>query len=193
LSLEEEVMRKAKSKEKREIKHNEKKPVPKFDVDKKIAELKELEFICRLYRLYEIVRNHQEIWRKELKDDGFLKANYKIWIGQVKNLSLKIFNQIYGEEKIMTSDELTMGIMNKVTIPYQKALAEEMVVSKIEKAEKLPAGFIATVASWADNVEKLTSKRFYDLSVKYAVLEEIKKIGKLTGSYLKMVNNEILN
>lgn len=186
-------MRKAKAKEKREIKYNEKKPVPKFDVDKKIAELKELEFICRLYRLYEIVRNHQEIWRKELKDDGFLKANYKIWIGQVKNLSLKIFNQIYGEEKIMTSDELTMGIMNKVTIPYQKALAEEMVVSKIEKAEKLPAGFIATVASWADNVEKLTSKRFYDLSVKYAVLEEIKKIGKLTGSYLKMVNNEILN
>lgn len=186
-------MRKAKAKEKREIKHNEKKPVPKFDVDKKIAELKELEFICRLYRLYEIVRNHQNIWEEEIKNDGFLKANYKIWIGQVKNLSLKIFNQIYGEKKIMTSDELTMGIMNKVTIPYQKALAEEMVLSKVEKTEKLPAGFIATVASWADNVEKLTSKRFYDLSVKYAVLEEIKKIGKLTGSYLKMVNQEILN
>lgn len=39
----------------------------------------------------------------------------------------------------MNYDELTMGIMNKVTIPYQKALAEEMVLSKVEKTEKLPA------------------------------------------------------
>lgn len=186
-------MRTAKPKQKREIKINEKKPVPVFNVDKKAEELKELEFFCRLYRLYEIVRNHQEIWRKELKDDGFLKANYKIWIGQVKNLALEMFNKAYGEEKTMADDLMTREIMQKVTIPYQRALVEEMKLSKIEKQEKLPAGFIATVASWADNVEKITNKRFSDLAAKYNVLNEVVKIGALTGMYLKMVNNEILN
>src|SRR3712207_2756602 len=106
-------MRRAKPKEKREIKINEKKEIP---VIRDIQIPKELEnafvFTACMLEMKACLEEHREIWRKEFKNGGYLKANYKIALGRMINLC-DMLSKKYTENGIKMTDFARIKIIDR--------------------------------------------------------------------------------
>lgn len=181
-------MRKAKPKKKREIKINETKQVtPQKQPTQE--EIDSIEVSMHLLNLATVVEKHQNIWKNE--EDGYLNPYYAILIGRVKNLSRKIYDDVFDGKDEVNNDPWSKAIMVKTMMLCARAFGDPLPKSKDDIIQNLPAGFMGTLGAWASIIKELENKRLKYLLEKVEIFKEVNILIDCSEKYMKMVYQDI--
>ncbi|EFS20664.1 hypothetical protein FSBG_00161 [Fusobacterium gonidiaformans 3-1-5R] len=190
-------MRRAKPKEKREIKINEKKEIP---VIRDIQIPKELEnafiFTACMLEMKACLEEHREIWKKEFKNGGYLKANYKIALGRMINLC-DMLSKKYTENGIKMSDFARIKIIKMIESIHMeknirdKTRKETRVMSYEDEYFPEYKEFLNTIlAAWTYSMILFT--KLHHFIRKEKIEKEAKELSDKVILFMTMIDEEIV-
>ena len=184
-------MRTAKPKVKREIKVNKKKEIPIKKVKFIDEDIEKRKFLLEsIYRIYENMKIHKDIWTKEIKqNNGYLNPYYKMLMGRIIKLSEKLI-ATYISQDIQRTEISSFWIQKSVVALMQENISFKQ---SNKNKEKL----------WKDDSLPFDSEEFYNsLMVVWGVsiiiqekLKNIMRLDKIQKEMDEMINkiNKLLD
>ncbi|MBR8700266.1 hypothetical protein IX317_000612 [Fusobacterium sp. DD29] len=188
------MVRKIKPRKPREIKINETKKVKPAPIPSQ-AEVQELEARTHLMNLSVVTGKHKAIWDKEIKEhDGYLNPYYRGLIGRVKNLTDKLYEELYpdsDDDDVEVTPYISALMVNYVSV-CAPAFGNPIPESKDDRAQRLPAGFMGSISVWAKLISLLSDNRLYPYFIKRKKEEELAKIIDLSVKYMCYLARDIM-
>lgn len=188
-------MRKAKPKEKREIKINEKKKIEivKRPADEKIFATK---FATTLLNISIVCQKHKEVWDKEVKENqGYIKFDKLMLISKTRAIADKIFNNYFETEdegEDVESNLFYRDVIGKQTEKCLNGISENLILTLDDIKQRLPAGFMGTLGSWARMLKDLNTAKMRGIARKIEIDEkELNKLFDLSNKYMNWVYQDI--
>lgn len=188
-------MRKAKPKEKREIKINEKKiiEIVKKPADEKIFATK---FATTLLNISIVCQKHKEVWDKEVKENqGYIKFDKLMLITKTRAIADKIFNNYFETEdegEDVESNLFYRDVIEKQTEKCLNGISENLILTFDDIKQRLPAGFMGTLGSWARMLKDLNTAKMRGIARKIEIDEkELNKLFDLSNKYMNWVYQDI--
>lgn len=184
-------MRTVKPKVKREIKVNKKKEIPIKKVKFIDEDIEKRKFLLEsIYRIYENMKIHKDIWTKEIKqNNGYLNPYYKMLMGRIIKLSEKLI-ATYISQDIQRTEISSFWIQKSVVALMQENISFKQ---SNKNKEKL----------WKDDSLPFDSEEFYNsLMVVWGVsiiiqekLKNIMRLDKIQKEMDEMINkiNKLLD
>ena len=188
-------MRKAKKTEKREIKINEKKEIQviRKPTDEKLDATK---FATTLLNISIVCQKHKEVWDKEVKEhDGYIKFDKFMLISKTRAVADKIFNTYFEsdhEGEDVENNFFYRNIIGKQTEKCLNGISEKFILTLDDIKQRLPAGFMGTLGSWARMVKDLNTAKMRGIARKIGIDEkELSKLFDLSNKYMSWVYQDI--
>lgn len=188
-------MRKAKKTEKREIKINEKKEIEiiRKPIDEKLDATK---FATTLLNISIVCQKHKEVWDKEVKEhDGYIKFDKFMLISKTRAVADKIFNTYFEsdhEGEDVENNLFYRDVIGKQTEKYLNGISENLILTLDDIKQRLPAGFMGTLGSWARMVKDLNTAKMRGIARKIGIDEkELNKLFDLSNKYMNWVYQDI--
>ena len=188
-------MRKAKKTEKREIKINEKKEIEiiRKPIDEKLDATK---FATTLLNISIVCQKHKEVWDKEVKkNQGYIKFDKFMLISKTRAMADKIFNTYFESEdegEDVENNFFYRNIIGKQTEKCLNGISEKFILTLDDIKQRLPAGFMGTLGSWARMVKDLNTAKMKGIARKIGIDEkELNKLFDLSNKYMTWVYQDI--
>ena len=188
-------MRKAKKTEKREIKINEKKEIEiiRKPIDEKLEATK---FATTLLNISIVCKKHKEVWDKEIKENqGYIKFDKLMLISKTRAIADKIFNNYFESEdegEDVENNLFYRDVIGKQTEKCLNGISENLILTLDDIKQRLPAGFMGTLGSWARMVKDLNTAKMRGIARKIGIDEkELNKLFDLSNKYMNWVYQDI--
>lgn len=188
-------MRKAKKTEKREIKINEKKEIEiiRKPIDEKLEATK---FATTLLNISIVCQKHKEVWDKEVKENqGYIKFDKLMLISKTRAIADKIFNNYFESEdegEDVENNLFYRDVIGKQTEKCLNGISEKFILTLDDIKQRLPAGFMGTLGSWARMVKNLNTAKMRGIARKIGIDEkELNKLFDLSNKYMNWVYQDI--
>lgn len=188
-------MRKVKKTEKREIKINEKKEI---QVIRKLTDekLDATKFATTLLNISIVCQKHKEVWDKEVKEhDGYIKFDKFMLISKTRAVADKIFNTYFEsdhEGEDVENNLFYRDVIGKQTEKCLNGISEKLTLTLDDIKQRLPAGFMGTLGSWARMVKDLNTAKMRGIARKIGIDEkELSKLFDLSNKYMSWVYQDI--
>ena len=188
-------MRKVKKTEKREIKINEKKEIQviRKPTDEKLDATK---FATTLLNISIVCQKHKEVWDKEVKEhDGYIKFDKFMSISKTRAVADKIFNTYFEsdhEGEDVENNLFYRDVIGKQTEKCLNGISEKLTLTLDDIKQRLPAGFMGTLGSWARMVKDLNTAKMRGIARKIGIDEkELSKLFDLSNKYMSWVYQDI--
>ena len=188
-------MRKVKKTEKREIKINEKKEIQviRKPTDEKLDATK---FATTLLNISIVCQKHKEVWDKEVKEhDGYIKFDKFMLISKTRAVADKIFNTYFEsdyEGEDVENNLFYRDVIGKQTEKCLNGISEKLTLTLDDIKQRLLAGFMGTLGSWARMVKDLNTAKMRGIARKIGIDEkELSKLFDLSNKYMSWVYQDI--
>lgn len=181
-------MRSAKPKQKREIKINEPKEIKKYRKPQE-EDLNLITIRTNILNIATVVEKHRDVWNRE--EDGYLNPYYKMLLGQVINLAKKIYDEHFHGKDNVNDDPFSKRQIAESIAKCYPAFGTEPMLTPDDKIQRLPAGFMGTLGSWARMAKDLDTTKFRKIMDKLGIMEDMDKLFDVTNKYMQMVYRDI--
>ena len=153
-------------------------------------------FATTLLNISIVCQKHKEVWDKEVKENqGYIKFDKLMLISKTKAIADKIFNNYFesdDEGEDVENNLFYRDVIGKQTEKCLNGISENLILTLDDIKQRLPAGFMGTLGSWARMVKDLNTAKMRGIARKIGINEkELNKLFDLSNKYMNWVYQDI--